>query len=59
MGSLEGPRSKRGVPIGIYRDQWGALVNKRKLAYFCSPGLPTDLLNDPILSANRSLAVER
>ena len=46
LRSFEGPRAKRGVPIGIYRDQRGALENKRKLAYFCSPGLPAPLFSD-------------
>jgi hypothetical protein len=48
LGSLERLRSKRGVPIGIYRDQRGALENKRKPAYFCYPELPVPLLSDPI-----------
>jgi hypothetical protein len=47
-GSLEGTRRKASGPIGIYRDQWGALENKKKLAYFCAPGLPTDTEAIPV-----------
>ena len=47
-GSLKGIRQKAGGPIGIYRDQWGALETKNKPACFWSAVMPTDLLSDRI-----------
>jgi len=46
LGSLKGNRREAEGPIGIYRDQWEALENKRKSAYFCSPGPHTTPLSD-------------
>ena len=52
LGSLRGPMLK-GIPIGIYRDQWGVLKNKRKLACFRSPGAAHGPLSDPLESTIR------
>ena len=57
--SPEGDRREAEGPIGIYRDQWEALENKRKLACFCSPGLRTNLLGDLLESALLGDVMER
>ena len=44
----------------IFANQKNTLFMRiEALAYFCSPGLPTELLGDPILPAGRVLEVKR